>query len=69
MVYVGQTVSLGILLFILTGFMGDVQIVPSTYSLFMEGLHVTFIVFAVISAIGAFVTFMSRKYRLTEDIK
>ena len=69
MVYVGQTVSLGILLFILTGFMGDVQIVPSAYSLFMEGLHVTFIVFAVISAIGVLVTLMSRKYRLTEDIK
>ncbi|BDZ71346.1 hypothetical protein GCM10025861_18630 [Methanobacterium petrolearium] len=68
MVYVGQTVSLGILLFILTGFVGDVQIIPSTYSLFVEGLHVTFIVFAVISAIGALVAFTVRKYVTTENM-
>lgn len=68
MVYIGQTVSLGILLFILTGFMGDVQIVPGFYSLFMDGLHVTFIVFAVFSAIGALVAFMVRNNTTFEDI-
>ncbi len=68
MVYIGQTVSLGVLLFILTGFMGDVQIVPGTYSLFMDGLHVSFIIFAVTSAIGAVITFMIRCGTDSEDI-
>jgi EmrB/QacA subfamily drug resistance transporter len=60
MVYIGQTVSLGVLLFILTGFMGNVQIVPGTYSLFIDGLHVSFIIFAIFSGIGAVFTFMVR---------
>lgn len=68
MIYIGQTVSLGILLFIITGFMGNVQIVTNTYPLFMDGLHVTFIIFAVISAIGALITFMVKNYTPAEEI-
>ncbi len=60
MVYVGQTVSLGILLSILTGYMGTVQLLPNTYPLFMEGLHFSFLIFAVSSAMGAMVTLMMR---------
>jgi MFS family permease len=60
MVYVGQTVSLGVLLSILTGYMGTVQLLPNTYPLFMEGLHVSFLIFAVSSAMGAVVTLMMR---------
>jgi len=60
MVYVGQTVSLGILLSILTGYMGTVQLLPNTYPLFMEGMHVSFLIFAVSSAMGAVVTLMMR---------
>ncbi|MCC7550008.1 MAG: MFS transporter, partial [Methanobacterium sp.] len=41
LIYIGQTLSLGVLLFILTGYMGDVQIVPGNYHLFIEGLHVS----------------------------
>ncbi|MCC7550305.1 MAG: MFS transporter, partial [Methanobacterium sp.] len=56
LIYIGQTLSLGVLLFILTGYMGDVQIVPGNYHLFIEGLHVSFLLFAVISAMVIGVT-------------
>jgi len=56
MVYTGQTLSLGLLLFILTGYMGDVQIVPGNYPLFMDGLYVSFLTFALISAVVVGVT-------------
>lgn len=58
MVYFGQTVSLAILLFILTKYMGNVQITPSNYNLFLDGLHVSFLVFAVSSVMGGIFTFM-----------
>lgn len=60
MVYIGQTVSLGILLSILTGYMGTVQLLPQTYPFFMEGLHVSFLIFAVSSAMGIVVTLIIR---------
>ena len=60
MVYIGQAVSLGVLLFILTSYMGNVQLLPENYSLFMQGLRVSFLIFAVSSAIGAVVTLMIR---------
>jgi EmrB/QacA subfamily drug resistance transporter len=60
MVYIGQTVSLGVLLFILIGLMGNVQIAPENYSQFMDGLHLSFIIFAVFSLLGAGATFLVR---------
>ncbi len=62
MVFVGQTVSLGILLFILTWHTGTVQLLPHTYPLFMEGSHVSFSVFAIFSATAALLTLVVRKY-------
>nr|WP_319372513.1 MFS transporter [uncultured Methanobacterium sp.] len=59
MIFIGQTMSLGVLLLILTGFMGNVQIEPSNYPLFMEGLHVSFWLFAIFGAVGAVVTYLA----------
>ncbi len=58
MVYVGQTVSLGVLLLILTSYMGNVELAPENYSLFMDGLEISFIIFAFFSALAAFSTFL-----------
>jgi EmrB/QacA subfamily drug resistance transporter len=60
MVFFGQTMSLGILLLILTGFMGNVEIGPSNYILFLEGLRVSFILFAIFSIVGAVVSYVVR---------
>ena len=58
MVFIGQTMSLGILLLILTGFMGNVEIGPSNYNLFLEGMHVSFFLFAIFSVVGAVVSYL-----------
>jgi EmrB/QacA subfamily drug resistance transporter len=59
-VFIGQTMSLGILLLILTGFMGNVEIGPSNYTLFLEGLRVSFVLFAILSVAGAVVSYVVR---------
>ncbi|AXV39176.1 MFS transporter [Methanobacterium sp. BAmetb5] len=58
MIFIGQTLSLGIFLLILTGFLGNVEIAPSNYPLFLEGLNVSFYIFATISALGAVFTYI-----------
>jgi len=60
LVFLGQTMSLGILLLILTGFMGNVEIAPSNFSVFLEGLHVSFYFFAAFCAVGAVVSYAVR---------
>ena len=57
LVFIGQTMSLGILLFVLTGLMGNVEIAPSNYPLFMEGLHISFFLFAAFCAGGALLSY------------
>ena len=57
MVFIGQTMSLGILLLILTGFMGNVEIAPSNYALFLEGLHISFLLFAAFCAGGVLLSY------------
>lgn len=59
-IFIGQTVSLGFLLLILTGFMGNVEIEPSNYQLLLEGLRVSFMIFAVSAAIGGVVSYVIR---------
>ncbi|HTX60856.1 MAG TPA: MFS transporter [Methanobacterium sp.] len=62
MVYAGQTLSLGILLFILAVFLGNVQLNPSNFNLFLESLKTAFTIFAVFSALGLLVSFFLGKY-------
>lgn len=57
MVFIGQTMSLGVLLFILTGLMGNVEIAPSNYPLFMEGLRISFYLFAAFCAGGVLLSY------------
>lgn len=52
MVYAGQTISLGILIFILAAFLGNMQINPSNYALFLGSLKTAFTIFAVFSGVG-----------------
>lgn len=58
MVYAGQTISLGILLFILAEFLGNVQINPTNYSLFLDSLKISFSIFAVLSAFGIIIAYL-----------
>jgi len=62
MIYAGQTLSLGILLFIISGFMGNVQVTPANYHLFLSSLSIAFLIFASFSGVGVVISlFMSKK--------
>lgn len=61
MVYAGQTFSLGIMLLIFTGFLGNVQITASNFSMFLLSLKTAFIIFAVISGLALVTSLMVGK--------
>jgi MFS family permease len=51
-IYLGQTLSLGILLLIFSLYLGKVDINPSNYSIFLESLQTAFLIFTVISGVS-----------------
>jgi EmrB/QacA subfamily drug resistance transporter len=53
-IYLGQTLSLGILLLIFDLYLGKVDLNPSNYSIFLESLQTAFLIFAVISGVSIF---------------
>ncbi|MGB9200856.1 MFS transporter [Methanobacterium sp.] len=61
MIYSGQTMSLGIMLFIFSIFLGNVQIIPSNFQTFLISLKIAFIVFATVSCVGLIVSILNWK--------
>ena len=61
MIYAGQTMSLGIMLFIFSIFLGNVQIIPSNFHTFIISLKTAFIVFAAVSGVGLVVSILNWK--------
>ena len=62
MIYAGQTLSLGIMLFIFASYLGNVQIIPSNYSEFLFSLKTAFMVFAFVSGVGIIISiFIGKK--------
>lgn len=57
MIYVGQTLSLSIMLYIFSIFLGNVQINVSNFPVYILSLKTAFTVFAIISGLGIVVTF------------
>jgi hypothetical protein len=51
---IGQTLSMGIVMFMFTLFMGKVQITPEHYGHFLESVRVTFFIFASLAFLGTF---------------
>ena len=70
MIYAGQTLSLGIMLYIFATYLGNVQITISNYSTFLLSLKTAFIVFALISGLGVIISIfigskkIKKKYRM-----
>lgn len=58
MVYAGQTISLGVLIFIFTGILGNSQLAPTNFDMFILSLKIAFTIFAVLSAIGLVVALL-----------
>jgi EmrB/QacA subfamily drug resistance transporter len=58
MIYVGQTLSLTVMLYIFSVFIGNVQITVTNFFLFLISLKTAFIVFALISGFGLIVTLL-----------
>ncbi|MDD3986087.1 MAG: MFS transporter, partial [Methanobacterium sp.] len=56
MTYTGQTMSLGIMLYIFTIYLGNVQITESNFPIFILSLKTAFIVFAILSGFGIIVS-------------
>jgi MFS family permease len=52
MIYLGQTLSLALMLFIFAIYLGQVEINPSNYPLFLVSLQVAFLIFTLISSLG-----------------
>jgi EmrB/QacA subfamily drug resistance transporter len=59
----GQMLSTGIATLILTIYVGNVQIAPENYSLFLTGEKAAFIIFAVLCFAGIFASFARGKIR------
>ena len=51
---IGQTLSMGIVMFMFTLFMGKVQITPEHYGHFLESVRVTFFIFTSLAFLGTF---------------
>lgn len=51
---IGQTLSMGIVMFMLTLFLGKIQITPEYNGQFLESTRVTFFIFAFLSFLGVF---------------
>lgn len=51
---IGQTLSMGIVMFMFTLFMGKVYITPEHYGQFMKSTRITFFIFALLSFLGIF---------------
>ena len=51
-IYLGQTLSLGILILVFALYLGKVNINPSNYTIFLESLKVAFLIFTAISALS-----------------
>jgi MFS family permease len=69
MIYAGQTLSLGIMLYIFATFLGNVQIVPSNFSAFLFSLKTAFIVFAVVSGVGVIISVLIGGKVVSKDLK
>jgi MFS family permease len=69
MIYVGQTLSLSLMLYIFSIFIGNVQITVSNFSLFLLSLKTSFTVFAIISGIGILVTLFIGKNRIKDKLR
>jgi EmrB/QacA subfamily drug resistance transporter len=59
----GQMLSTGIATMILTIYVGNVQIVPDNYSLFLGGEKIAFLIFAALCFVGIFASFARGKVR------
>jgi hypothetical protein len=51
-IYLGQTLSLGILILVFALYLGKVNINPSNYTIFLESLKVAFLIFTAISGLS-----------------
>jgi MFS family permease len=52
MIYLGQSLSLALMLFIFAIYLGQVEINPSNYTVFLDSQQVAFLLFALISGLG-----------------
>ncbi len=63
MIYAGQTFSLGLLLFVFTTYLGNVEITTHNFNLFLLSFKTAFMVFAVLSAIGVIIAILMGKQK------
>ncbi len=69
MIYMGQTLSLGIMIYIFSIYLGNVQINPSNFSVFLLSLKTAFTVFAVVSSLGIIVSILIGKKRIKNSVQ
>jgi hypothetical protein len=61
----GQAISMGIVLFILSIFVGKVKITPENYEQFLSSLRISFLIFTIICTGGIFASMARGRLRST----
>lgn len=69
MIYVGQTLSLSIMLFIFSIYLGNVQISVSNFALYLLSLKTAFTAFAIITGFGVIITLFIGSNNLKKRLK
>ena len=69
MTYAGQTMSLGIMLYIFAVYLGNVQITESNFPAFLMSLKTAFIVFAILSGFGIVVSILIGPKKIKDDLQ
>ena len=69
MIYAGQTLSLGIMLYIFATYLGNVQINTSNYSTFLFSLKSAFYVFAAVSSLGVVISIFIGGKRIKKNLE
>ena len=61
MVFTGQVLSMGVVILIFASYLGNVQIIPQYYSVFLKSTNTAFIVYTVVCFIAIFALLLMGK--------
>jgi hypothetical protein len=61
MVFTGQVLSMGVIILIFAVYLGNVQIMPQYYNVFLKSLNIAFIVYTVVCFVAIFALLLMGK--------
>ncbi|MGZ7134605.1 MAG: MFS transporter [Methanobacterium sp.] len=67
MVFMGQVLSMGVVILIFAAYLGNVQIIPQYYDLFLKSANVAFIVYTAVCFVAIFLLILMGKNKISLD--